>query len=146
MTSYRKLSDEHLLADCRLETFRGSGPGGQKRNKTSSSVRLTHVPSGLSVVAGESRSQHRNRQAALDRLRRKIALRVREPIKLSSLPDPAVVAVPGRSADYPAAMGKALDVLEHAGWSVSDGAKLLGVSTGRLIGRASCRERVYSGV
>jgi len=31
-------------------------------------------------------------------------------------------------------MGKALDVLEHAGWSVSDGAKLLGVSTGRLIG------------
>ncbi|MGD0387449.1 MAG: peptide chain release factor-like protein [Tepidisphaeraceae bacterium] len=134
MTSYRKLSDEHLLADCRLETFRGSGPGGQKRNKTSSSVRLTHVPSGLSVVAGESRSQHRNRQAALDRLRRKIALRVREPIKLSSLPDPAVVAVPGRSADYPAAMGKALDVLEHAGWSVSDGAKLLGVSTGRLIG------------
>jgi hypothetical protein len=85
-------------------------------------------------VAGESRSQYRNRQAALDRLRRKIALRVREPINLSSLPDPAILAVSARSADYPAAMGKTLDALEYAAWSVSDGAKLLGVSTGRLIG------------
>ncbi len=133
MTSPRKIPDEHLLADCRLEVFRGSGPGGQKRNKTSSAVRLTHAPTGLSAVASESRSQHRNRQTALNRLRRKIALRVREPIKSSSLPDPAILTVPGRSADYPAAMGKTLDVLAHSRWSVSDAAKLLGVSTGRLI-------------
>jgi hypothetical protein len=113
--------------------FRGSGPGGQKRNKTSSAVRLTHAPTGLSAVASESRSQHRNRQAALKRLRHKIALRVREPIKASFLPDPAILAVPGRSAGYPAAMGKALDVLAHSRWSISDGARLLGVSTGRLI-------------
>jgi hypothetical protein len=134
MTSFRSLSDKQLLADCRFEAFRGSGPGGQKRNKTSSAVRLSHRPTGLSAVAGESRSQNRNRQAALDRLRHKIALRVREPIKLSSLPDPAIVEVPSRSADYPAAIGTVLDVLEFAAWSVSDAAKLLGVSTGRLIG------------
>ncbi len=133
MSSYRKLSDDHLLADCRLEVFRGSGPGGQKRNKTSSAVRLTHGPTGLSSVASESRSQSRNRQVALDRMRHKIALRVREPIKTSSLPDPDILAVSHRSADYPAAMGKTLDVLAFAHWSVSDAANLLGVSTGRLI-------------
>ena len=134
MTSFRGLSDKQLLAECRFEAFRGPGPGGQKRNKTSSAIRLTHRPTGLSAVASESRSQIRNRQAALDRLRHKIALHVREPIKLSSLPDPAIMAVPSRSADYPAAMGTVLDVLEFAKWSVSDAARLLGVSTGRLIG------------
>ena len=40
------LKEEILLKDCRFEAFRGPGPGGQKRNKTSNSIRLTHLPSG----------------------------------------------------------------------------------------------------
>ena len=61
--------DEQLLAECRIETFRSGGPGGQHQNKTESGVRLTHLPSGITVTARDSRSQHRNRQIALARLR-----------------------------------------------------------------------------
>ena len=61
--------DDALLAECRVETFRSGGPGGQHQNKTESGVRLTHLPTGISVTARDSRSQHRNRQIALARLR-----------------------------------------------------------------------------
>jgi hypothetical protein len=122
------------MAACRVEAFRGPGPGGQKRNKTSSAIRITHEPTGISAISTESRSQERNRQLALARLRHKIALLVREEIHLAEFPKPDILEVSRRSADYPAAMGKMLDVLNHAGWSVSEAAKILGVSTGRLVG------------
>ncbi|MGE3182344.1 MAG: peptide chain release factor-like protein, partial [Phycisphaerae bacterium] len=73
------LSDSDLLAQCDVDTYRASGPGGQKRNKTSSAVRLRHHMSGLSVIAEESRSQHENKARALRRLREKIAVSVRLP-------------------------------------------------------------------
>lgn len=57
------------MAQCRVDTFRAGGQGGQHQNKTESGVRLTHLPSGLVVVARESRSQHQNRKVALARLR-----------------------------------------------------------------------------
>lgn len=47
---------------------RGSGPGGQKRNKTSSKVRIVHVPTGLSAESDETRSQHENRRLAFRKL------------------------------------------------------------------------------
>ena len=72
------LSDEQMLAQCEVDTYRASGPGGQKRNKTSSAVRLRHPPSGLIVIAEESRSQHENRARALRRLRQALYLRLRE--------------------------------------------------------------------
>jgi protein subunit release factor A len=64
-----------------VETFRGSGPGGQHRNVTESAVRLVHRPSGVRVTASESRSQHRNREVAFERLieRLKELNRVRAP-------------------------------------------------------------------
>ena len=62
-------SDELLLAECRVETFRAGGPGGQHQNATESGVRLVHLPSGLRAVASEERSQHRNRARALARCR-----------------------------------------------------------------------------
>ena len=65
-------SDEQLLAECRVETFRAGGPGGQHQNTTESGVRLVHLPSGLRAVAREERSQHRNRARALERLREKL--------------------------------------------------------------------------
>jgi len=74
----RELSIERVVPQCRWEAFRGSGPGGQKRNKTSSAVRVTHVPTGLSATASESRSQAENRAKALGRLRRRIALAIRQ--------------------------------------------------------------------
>ncbi len=55
-----------------METFRSSGPGGQHVNKTESAVRLKHKPTGLVVASQQERSQHRNKQLALQRLRKKI--------------------------------------------------------------------------
>jgi len=72
-----ELDDDTLLSECRIETFRAGGPGGQHQNKTESAVRLTHIPTGISVSSRDSRSQHRNRQIALDRLRAALAERAR---------------------------------------------------------------------
>ena len=66
-------SDEDLLRECALETFRASGPGGQHVNKTESAVRLRHLPTGLVVVAREERSQYRNKAICLRKLRAKVA-------------------------------------------------------------------------
>src|SRR5438105_12507300 len=76
--TWANLSDRQLLAQCALDTYRASGPGGQKRNKTSSAVRLRHPPSGLIVIAEESRSQHENRARALRRMRQALYLKVRD--------------------------------------------------------------------
>ena len=65
-------SDEDLLRECAVETFRASGPGGQHVNKTDSGVRLKHLPSGLVVTARQERSQHRNKAICLRKLRAKI--------------------------------------------------------------------------
>jgi hypothetical protein len=133
MMSYRRLSDEQLLAECRVETFRGPGPGGQKRNKTSSAIRITHAPTGLVSQASEFRSKNRNQQTAIARLRHKIALMVREPVNLTKRSAPELLGVSQRSENYPAAMGEVVDVLDQMGWSVSEAADKVGVSTGRLV-------------
>jgi len=70
-------TDDELLAECRVETFRAGGPGGQHQNKTETAVRLTHGPSGVVVTARESRSQRRNRLKALERLRAELDARAK---------------------------------------------------------------------
>jgi peptide chain release factor len=55
--------------DLRFETLRAGGPGGQHQNTTDSAVRATHLPTGLSVVARDDRSQHRNRSIAIGRIK-----------------------------------------------------------------------------
>jgi peptide chain release factor 2 len=65
-------SDDDLLRECEVETFRSSGPGGQHVNKTESAVRLRHLPSGVVVTSQQERSQHRNKTLCLEKLRKKI--------------------------------------------------------------------------
>ena len=75
-------TDPDVLAnEIEIHTYRASGPGGQKRNKTESAVRIRHIPSGIIVVATESRSQHHNRETALARLIAKLEARNRKPKK-----------------------------------------------------------------
>ena len=56
------------VSDVRFGAFSAGGPGGQHQNKTETAVRATHAPTGLSVVARNERSQHRNKTLALERL------------------------------------------------------------------------------
>lgn len=72
-------SDAELLAQCRVDTFRAGGPGGQHQNTTDSAVRLVHLPTGIRVTARDDRSQHRNRALALGRLRDKLEKRNNPP-------------------------------------------------------------------
>ena len=59
--------------DFRYETLRASGPGGQHVNKTESAVRAVHIPSGISVVASDRRSQWQNKKLAAERLLLKLS-------------------------------------------------------------------------
>jgi protein subunit release factor B len=72
---------DRLARDCEITAYRSSGPGGQKKNKTESSVRVTHRPTGLVRIATEHRSQHRNRILALERLWDELRRRARKPKK-----------------------------------------------------------------
>lgn len=136
------MTDAQLLAQCRFEAFRGSGPGGQKRNKTSSAVRITHEPTSVSVVAGESRSQHQNKAMAIKRLRHRLAVEVRQPFdperfelppRLIDAPSTRRLEISQRDEHYPQIIGLVMDILSAVGWSVSDAAKILGVTTAHLV-------------
>src|SRR5262245_57726218 len=131
---WTNLSDKQLLAQCALDTYRASGPGGQKRNKTSSAIRLRHLPTGLIVIAEESRSQHESRGRALRRLRQALYLKIRDDLPARTLTLESLATHP----DYRAAragadrlvlgrkdprfwpaVGVVLDVLQAAGGRVS---------------------------
>lgn len=74
-------SDEELLRECEIDTFRSSGPGGQHVNKTESAVRLKHTPTGIVVSAQQERSQHQNKALCLQKLREKVARLNHRPAK-----------------------------------------------------------------
>ena len=131
-----------MLKQCRVETFRASGPGGQKRNKTDSAVRLTHQPTGVTTQAFEDRSQNRNRSHALARLRSAIAFNVRRPVDLNAYtPAPELEAIlptakrqriGPKHRDYPNGAQALLDLFVATERSVADTAAHLSLSTGAL--------------
>jgi protein subunit release factor A len=84
-------SREALEREVIMETYRAGGPGGQHRNVTDSAVRLVHPPSGVRVVAADSRSQAQNRDTAFERLIARLKL-------LNRVPRPRVPTAPTRSA------------------------------------------------
>jgi len=65
-------TDDALLAECDVQAFHASGPGGQSVNTSDSAVRLKHRPSGLTVVCRSQRSQLQNKRQCLRRLRERL--------------------------------------------------------------------------
>jgi len=142
-SSWTSLTDADLLDQCAVDTYRASGPGGQKRNKTSSAVRLRHQPSGLIVIAEESRSQHENRARAVRRLRQALYLRLRDELPVEQLagrpeyqsargPDGKLHLGRKDPRFWPAA-AVVLDVFQAVHARVADAAAVLGLTTGNLI-------------
>ncbi|MEO6095607.1 MAG: peptide chain release factor-like protein [Fibrobacteria bacterium] len=116
LAAYRwlALSPVDLLRRCRQARFQGSGPGGQKRNRVYSGVRVTHTDSGISAESVDSRASLRNLEAAVARLRLSLALSA---AYLERHPDECLAEVPqsvfrvGASAsheDYPRFLLRAL--------------------------------------
>jgi hypothetical protein len=156
--AWTALSDAQLLGQCAVDTYRASGPGGQKRNKTSSAVRLRHPPTGLIVIAEESRSQHENRARALRRMRQALYLKLRDELPPGALTPEALTERPDygpardgdgrlhlgrKDARFWPAVGVVLDVLLAVGGRVSDAAAALGVSTANLIDFLQVDDKVW---
>lgn len=118
--------DEELSKLCRLEFCRGSGNGGQKRNKTSSAARVVLLADERFAAEDcTDRSQHINRSRALWKLRRLIAFEVR--IFPAIAPERPSCAL--THADYPLTLARFLDVLEEENFDHKSSALRCGVST-----------------
>jgi hypothetical protein len=114
------LPETELLKQCQIGRGRGSGPGGQHRNKVETEITITHLPTGLIARAGERRSAEENRRVAVMRLRLRLATEHRHPVPAGEVrsalwrsrcsPDGRLACNP-RHADFPALLAEALDVI-----------------------------------
>ncbi len=154
------LDDAALLADCTINMYKASGPGGQHRNKVSSAVRLRHRPTGVTTHGDDSRSQHENKGLALKRLRMEIALQVRRPyvVRKAAGPPKAVAACLTRSRgsrgrlDVGRKDGRfwplgqhMLDALETAEGGLADAAVMIGVGTSNFIAQLRKDRHLFAG-
>ena len=141
---YLMASDDALIAQCEVDRYRASGPGGQHRNKTDSAVRLRHRATGVSAIGEDSRSQLENKAAAVRRLRAAIALEIREPVALDGFaPSPRLAAFVAAgtaplgartrlTGEYWAAYAELLDLLVAGELEIGTTAQRLGITTGNL--------------
>jgi len=135
------LDEETLLRDCETQRTRGSGPGGQHRNKVETAIVIAHKPTGVIGQASERRSQHKNREVALGRLRVNLAIEIRREVAPDNQPSElwggrirgGKVNVSSSHFDFPALLAEALDFVAAENFDVSSAAKRLSISTSQLV-------------
>ncbi|MCH2182940.1 MAG: hypothetical protein MK108_13125 [Mariniblastus sp.] len=143
-----------LLENCRFERTRRGGPGGQHRNKVESAIVAHHLPTGVTGQASERRSQHSNRQVALNRLRLNLAIQVRTEIPADRDPSPLwqqrlsgkKISVGVDHEDFPAVIAEVLDWLQMFEFRFAPAAKKLGCSTSQLIKLVQANDQVLTSV
>jgi len=131
-TQLLRLSDAELLKLCEVQAYKGSGPGGQHRNKTNSGVKLKLET--IETYSCDDRSAHINKILALKKLRLKIALQMREEPALQipfAFPGTAGRISPDNKL-YPEFMADVLDRIKAAGGDLADAAKMWGLSKSAL--------------
>lgn len=138
-----RMTDAELLHACREERYKASGPGGQRRNKVTTAVRLRHEAAGVVVQAEEGRALEENRRRAVRRLRERIAIEVRAPFDLASpkataeftkyVSSEGRLSVNAKNPDYPIVVATLLDTLAAAGGNYATAAKALAVTTSQLV-------------
>jgi len=131
--SLLKLSDSELLKECEISAYKGSGPGGQHRNKTNSGVKLK-ISYGLETYSCDDRSSHINKLLALKKLRLKIALQIREkPTPQIPFPFPGANGkISQDNALYPRFIADILDRINFCKGDLSETAKIWGLSKSAL--------------
>ncbi|MCF6176705.1 MAG: hypothetical protein L3J71_13165 [Victivallaceae bacterium] len=120
--------DEQIMRSCRFEPFKGSGRGGQKRNKTSSAVRLTHLPTGIAVTDCSGRSQYQNRHSAIKKLRLQLALELRNEPTLPVRLDTSL-----KSPEYPIFIARLIDIFHSVNYNLKPAAEFIGISSSKLV-------------
>jgi len=136
-TPLLKLSDSELLKECEISAYKGSGPGGQHRNKTNSGVKLK-IRSGKAIFlesySCDDRSTHINKLLALKKLRLKIALQIREePARQIPFPFPGAGGkISQDNALYPQFIADILDRINFCKGDLPETAKIWGLSKSAL--------------
>ncbi|MEA2011884.1 MAG: peptide chain release factor-like protein [Verrucomicrobiota bacterium] len=124
------LSDELLLKQCKWDFFRSTGKGGQKKNKTDSAARITHIPTEISTTAGNSRSKKENQLKALRSLKLQIAFNIR---KIPPSIWKGSLNLNPSNPKYPLMVASVFDCLATSDFAVGKAALILNISTGQLI-------------
>ena len=135
------LDDDELLKVCTIGKGRGSGPGGQNRNKVETLVILTHEPTGVEAHAGERRSAIENKRVAIKRLRLALAVQVRCVVGIGEIRSAlwksrcrdGMVICSDEHRDLASLIAEAMDVIVAAGGDVRKAALRLCCSSSQLV-------------